>query len=133
MSKSPLEMFLIVDIVSVSFLVLWHTEQRHFITQGFNLMLRDRQTSARRFAAAVASVAAAAALTFGVTVTVAPQANAWPGECSYDQPYPDSPWRICTGYGQSCNRNTCDSPPGTQGEWGTDGHYTPCTRQYGCS
>ena len=71
MSKSPLEMFLIVDIVSVSFLVLWHTEQRHFITQGFNLMLRDRQTSARRLAAAIASVAAAAAFSFGVTLALA--------------------------------------------------------------
>lgn len=24
------------------------------------------------------------------------------------------------------------SPPGTPGKWGVDGHYTPCTNQYGC-
>ena len=120
MSKSPLEMFLIVDIVSVSFLVSWHTKQRHFITQGFNLMLRDRQTSARRFAAAIASVAAAAAFSFGVTVAVAPQANAWPGsECTNgEQPYPDSPYDVCTDYHKAASRSTCKYPPGTAGALG---------------
>jgi hypothetical protein len=89
--------------------------------------------SVRRFAAALASAAAAAAFSFGAAIAVAPQANAWPSECTYEQPYPNSPYDICTGFGQSCSRSTCKYPPGTQGEWGTDGHYTPCTRQYGCS
>ena len=125
MSKSPLEMFLIVDIVSVSFLVLWHTEQRHFITQGFNLMLRDRQTSARRFAAAIASAAAAAAFSFGVTLAVAPQASAWPGD---DQPscgmgkIPNPEYGSDYGFHPSCV-DTLE--PNVPGGTGPDG-YEPC-------
>ena len=46
-------------------------------------------------------------------------------ECTFSQPYPSNPSRICTGYGQSCNARICAYQPGTPGRWGTDGHYTP--------
>lgn len=86
---------------------------------------------ARRIASRVAGAAAAAVLFFGVTIAVTPEAAAGP-QCTDQQPYPNSPLSICTGYGQTCLRSTCQYPPGTPGKWGVDGRYTPCTNQYGC-
>ena len=47
--------------------------------------------------------------------------------CTNQQPYADSPWEMCTGYGlgQTCNIRICAYPPGTPGQWGNDGRYTP--------
>lgn len=84
-----------------------------------------------RLVARIAGAAAAVVLAAGVTAAVAPPANA-ALECTNQQPYPDSPLSICTGYGQSCARSICAYPPGTPGKWGTDGHYTPCTYRNGC-
>lgn len=84
-----------------------------------------------RLVARIAGAAAAVVLAAGVTAAVAPPATA-ALECTNQQPYPDSPLSICTGYGQSCARSICAYPPGTPGKWGTDGHYTPCTYKNGC-
>lgn len=84
-----------------------------------------------RFAMKLAGAAAGLVLAAGMVIAVAPQAVAGP-QCTDQQPYPDSPLSICTGYGQTCLRTTCKYPPGTPGKWGVDGHYTPCTNQYGC-
>ena len=74
----------------------------------------------RQFAAALAGVAIALA----TTVATATGANA-ATECTNEQPYPDAPRRICTGYGQSCPTWRCAYPPGTPGKWDINGHYTP--------
>lgn len=84
-----------------------------------------------RIATSMAAVAAVAVLSAGTTIALAPEAAAGP-PCTNQQPYPDSPLSICTGYGQTCLRSTCKYPPGTPGKWGTDGRYTPCRNQYGC-
>lgn len=82
---------------------------------------------ARQLAAVLASAAATAAFGLGVAVAVAPQAAAYPGqECTNEQPYPDSPMRICTGYGQSCARSLCSAAPGTEGKTDINGDYEPC-------
>ncbi len=81
--------------------------------------------------AKITSSAATVVLFGGMTIAFAPEAVSGP-ECTNQQPYPNSPLRICTGYGQSCSRSICSYPPGTPGRWGTDGHYTPCTYQNGC-
>lgn len=83
-----------------------------------------------RCAAILARAAAVTVLAIGASVGFATQAQA---ECTYQQPYPDSPMSICIGYGRSCLKSQCSAPPGTPGKWGTDGIYTPCQRRYGCS
>lgn len=87
----------------------------------------------RRIVATVASAAAATAFGLGAIGTITPTAIASPAECTNAQPYPNSPYDICTGYGRTCSRSMCSSPPGTPGKWGTDGQYTPCTYRNGCS
>lgn len=80
-----------------------------------------------RFSAALAAGAAATAFVFGVATMEAPAANAYPGqECTYDQPYPDSPYNICTGYGRSCSKSLCNAAPGTEGKMDINGDYEPC-------
>jgi hypothetical protein len=85
----------------------------------------------RKFAAIAASAAAAATFGLGWGLVTAPDAGAGP-ECTNAQPYPDSPYDICVGYGQTCAKFRCASPPGTPGKWDVNGDYTPCTQQYGC-
>ena len=69
---------------------------------------------------------AAGSFLVGSMVGIIPssEAHAAP-ECTFSQPYPSNPNRICTDYGQSCNARICAYQPGTPGRWGTDGHYTP--------
>jgi hypothetical protein len=78
-----------------------------------------------RIAAGLASVAAAAAFGFGVTVITAPMASA-ATECTNQQPYPDSPMSICIGYGRSCWKSLCSAAPGTEGKTDINGDYEPC-------
>lgn len=54
----------------------------------------------------------------------APSANAGP-QCTYTQPYPDSPFNICTGFGQICPRSVCAYEPGTPGRFDINGDYEP--------
>lgn len=53
-------------------------------------------------------------------------------ECTAGQPYPNSVYDICVGYGRTCSKWMCASPPGTQGKFDINGDYTPCTTRGGC-
>lgn len=64
-------------------------------------------------------------LVFSSFQIVSPEIASAAPECTFSQPYPSNPDRICTDYGRSCNSRICAHPPGTPGRWGTDGHYTP--------
>lgn len=60
-------------------------------------------------------------------------ANAGPGSCSWESPYPSNPYNKCVLQpGVECAVWRCASPPGTQGKWDVTGWYTPCTRSGGC-
>lgn len=96
-------------------------------------MLFSTIVAARRSAVVVASGIVAFAFGLGPIGNLMPVAGAYAPECTTAQPYPNSPYDICTGYGQTCARSMCSSPPGTPGKWGTDGSYTPCTYRNGCS
>ncbi|GEM_PF-1540431 len=85
------------------------------------------KTVGARPVALLAGAVAFTALAFGgVTLTLSPVAGAAPAECTSSQPYPNSPNDICTGYGQTCAKWMCKYPPGTEGKWDINGHYTPC-------
>lgn len=72
------------------------------------------------FAALVAVLLATAFFLGGF---FAPNAHALP--CSNEQPYPDTGWDVCTGYGQTCPHWICAYPPGTPGRWDVNGRYEP--------
>ncbi|AHZ95431.1 hypothetical protein PBI_DAMIEN_70 [Mycobacterium phage Damien] len=84
-------------------------------------MNRMNKKQGAKFAAALAGFAI---IGYGVGIVSASEAQGAP-ECTFSQPYPDNPVRICTDYGQSCSARICAYEPGTPGRWGTDGHYTP--------
>lgn len=54
-----------------------------------------------------------------------PCAKADPLQCSFEQPYPDSPYNICTGYGTFCPARVCAYEPGTPGRFDINGDYEP--------
>lgn len=53
------------------------------------------------------------------------RANASPLQCTFEQPYPNSPYNICTGYGTFCPRSVCAYEPGTPGRFDINGDYEP--------
>jgi len=63
-------------------------------------------------------------LSYGLIVGVG-AAFASPLQCTSEQPYPDSPFNICTGYGTACPRRICAYEPGTPGQFDINGDYTP--------
>ena len=55
-------------------------------------------------------------------------AAAEPGNCSFENPYPSSPFNVCTavgpgGVGSECAAWRCAYPPGTPGKWDVNGNY----------
>src|SRR6201993_4907722 len=68
--------------------------------------------------------------TGAITTVVAPEAHA-PIQCTYQQPYPDSPFDICTRFGETARSRSAVRHQDARAV-GTDGRYTPCTRTYGC-
>lgn len=56
---------------------------------------------------------------------VAKSANAYPGYCTNDVPYPRTGLDVCTSYGQECPRVVCAYQPGTPGRFDVNGDYQP--------
>ena len=54
-------------------------------------------------------------------------ANAAPGNCSNENPYPSTYLNTCvsTAPFQQCAKWRCSSLPGTPGKWDINGRYTP--------
>jgi hypothetical protein len=46
-------------------------------------------------------------------------------ECTLQQPYPWLPTSICSGWGISCPKSSCNASPGTPGRWDVNGRYNP--------
>ena len=76
--------------------------------------------------------AIAATLLASFAISGAGAAEALPGGCTPENPYPSGVYNVCTtvgpgGIGSECAAWRCAYPPGTPGKWDVNGNYKPKT------